>query len=95
MKEVSEASVHWRRRGSCHSRRFSAKLRTIQIGSWWLTATASCGWCSNPLAPASGYYARVLVSSDRKTAFLAEELWNTDIAGASPVVVQSGTGRAR
>ena len=42
MKDVKEASVHCRRRGSCHSRRFSTHDRTIQIGNWWLTSTASC-----------------------------------------------------
>ncbi len=42
MKLVSEASEHCRRRGSCHSRRRSANERRIQIGSWWLTHTASC-----------------------------------------------------
>ena len=31
--EVSEARVHCRLRGSCHSRRFSAASRAIQIGS--------------------------------------------------------------
>ena len=34
-------SVHWRRRGSCRKRRFSACSRHTQIGSWWDTITAS------------------------------------------------------
>ena len=33
VKDVSDASVHCRLRGSCHSRRFSTAQRTIQIGS--------------------------------------------------------------
>ena len=38
---MTEASEHCRRRGSCQSRRPSTRSRVTQIGSWWLTATAS------------------------------------------------------
>ena len=39
---VSDARPHCRRSGRCHSRRPSTKRRIVQIGSWWLTQTASC-----------------------------------------------------
>ena len=38
---MREASPHCRRSGRCQSRRPSTKRRTVQIGSWWLTQTAS------------------------------------------------------
>src|SRR5690349_8912481 len=40
-KEVSEARVHSRLRGSWKYERLSAARRLIQIGSWWLTRTTS------------------------------------------------------
>jgi hypothetical protein len=41
-KLVKLASEHSRRRGSCHSRFFSTCRRSVQIGSWCETQTASC-----------------------------------------------------
>ena len=41
MKLVTLPSAHCRRRGSCQSRWPSAASRATQIGSWWLTRTAS------------------------------------------------------
>src|SRR5690606_25791335 len=38
---VTDARVHSRLRGSCHRRRPSAASRVVQMGSWWLTMTAS------------------------------------------------------
>jgi hypothetical protein len=42
VSDVTDASEHWRRRGSCQRRRCSADSRVTQTGSWWLTRTASC-----------------------------------------------------
>jgi hypothetical protein len=41
-REVTEHSVHWRRRGSCTNDRRSSESRVTQIGSWWETIAASC-----------------------------------------------------
>src|SRR5689334_624521 len=40
--DVRLASPHWRRRGSCHSRLRWTYRRSVQIGSWCETHTASC-----------------------------------------------------
>jgi hypothetical protein len=41
VKLVTDPSAHWREFGLCHRRLFSAARRLTQIGSWWLTHTAS------------------------------------------------------
>ncbi len=42
MKLVTLPSAHSRVAGLCHSRLRSAIRRVTQMGSWWLTHTASC-----------------------------------------------------